>query len=102
MSQATASRLILTQDTLSDADGTVLANVKDIVAVDRGMLAAKPSNGFVLRLDRGAPSAWRPGLWWRFGKRVAVGGVTSGAQTKPMADILSAMLSGAPNPDDPV
>ena len=32
---------------------------------------------------------WRPGLWWRLGRRVAIGGVTAASQTKPLADILT-------------
>ena len=90
---ATTRRLLLTETALMDSDGQVLARIEDIEAVNRGMLAIKPSNGFMLKLKNPAPRAWEPGLWWRFGRRLAVGGVTPGAQARPMADIISVMIA---------
>lgn len=90
---ATSRKLYLTETVLRDSDGVVLARTDDIIAVDRGMLAIKPSNGFMLKLQNPAPRAWQPGLWWRFGRRLAVGGVTPGSQTRPMADIISVMIA---------
>ena len=92
MWQVTAVTLILTPTELRDSDGTVLVRVEDVAAVDRGAFALKPSNGFMIKTHRPQARGWRPGMWWRIGRRVAVGGVTPGSQTKPMADILSAML----------
>ncbi|MCK0150699.1 hypothetical protein MWU54_11740 [Marivita sp. S6314] len=90
---ATTRKLYLTETQLVDSDGTVLTEVSEIVSVNRGMLAVKPSNGFMLKLKSPAPRAWQPGLWWRFGRRVAVGGVTPGGQTRPMADIIAVMIA---------
>ena len=90
---ATARKLVLTEEALTDSDGRVLARVEDIVSVSRGMLAVKPSNGFMVKLKDPAPRAWQPGLWWRFGRRLAVGGVTPGGQARPMADIISVLIS---------
>ena len=90
---ATARKLYLTDVALIDSDGTVLARTDDIVSVERGMLSIKPSNGFMLKLKNPAPRAWQPGLWWRIGRRVAVGGVTPGVQTRPMADIIATMIA---------
>ena len=58
-------------------------------SVDRGLFAFKPSNGFVVVLSQGGWRGWAPGLWWRLGRRLGVGGVTSAAQAKAMAEILS-------------
>ncbi len=91
--RATSHTLILRESGLYDSDGTTLALIEDIRKVDRGTFAMKPSNGFIVLLNRSAGRGWRPGLWWRFGRRVAVGGVTAGSQTKPMADILTLRLS---------
>lgn len=90
---ATTRKLYLTETQLADSDGTVLARISDVESVNRGMLAIKPSNGFMLKLKDPAPRAWQPGLWWRLGRRVAVGGVTPGGQTRPMADIIAVMIS---------
>jgi len=90
---ATTRKLYLTDEDLTDSEGTVLARIEDIVSVNRGFLALKPSNGFMLKTKNPAPRAWQPGLWWRLGRRVAVGGVTPGAQARPMADIISVMIA---------
>lgn len=94
MWKATAQDILLTDAGLFASDGTVLARMEDIASVDRSMFAMKPSNGFMVKLRAPGPRAWRPGLWWRLGRRLAVGGVTASSETKPMADILSLKLRG--------
>jgi len=84
--------LVLTEEVLRDTGGTVLAQLSDIRAIDRGALAFKPSNGFVLHLRTPAPRTWAPGLWWRFGKRVGVGGVTPSGPAKFMAEQIAMRL----------
>ncbi|WP_095590051.1 hypothetical protein [Actibacterium ureilyticum] len=91
--RATLASVILTEAGLVSSDGTVLAPMDQITGVDRGVFAMKPSNGFVVRLKSGGKSAWAPGLWWRLGRRVGVGGVTVAAQTKFMSEILIARLA---------
>lgn len=91
MWQATTLQIELTETELRCSDGTLIANVADIEAIDRGFFAFKPSNGFMLRTATPAPRAWRPGLWWRMGRRIGIGGVTPGSQSKAMAEILAAM-----------
>lgn len=90
--RSTLVSIILTKDGLFQTDGRVVALVGDISSVERGAFAVKPSNGFTFRTREKLGSVWVPGIWWRAGKRVGVGGVISGAQTKFMADMLSAML----------
>lgn len=93
MWQATGHSLILTEEALTDSDGTVVARLDEIEKVDRGMFAMKPSNGFIIILKEPGSRVWRLGLWWRLGRRVAIGGVTAASQTKPVADIMTHLLS---------
>jgi len=93
MRRATALTLELTMLELRDTGGTVLARMDDIQMIDRGMFAFKPSNGFLLRLTTPGARNWRPGLWWRMGRRVGVGGMTPGHQAKFMAEMISAMIA---------
>ncbi|MBN9889225.1 hypothetical protein [Salipiger abyssi] len=93
MWRATGHTLLLTEEMLCDSTGAVLARVEEIEKVDRSMFAMKPSNGFLVRLRAPAPRAWQPGLWWRLGRRLAVGGVTAGRDTKPMADALALLVA---------
>lgn len=85
--------LELTGTVLRLSDGTILARTSDIVGIDRGTFAFKPSHGFMVKLAEKSRFGWHPGMWWRIGRRLAVGGITPGAQTKIMADILTAMIA---------
>lgn len=93
MWQATAHRIELTEEVLRCSDGTEIARVADIETLDRGFFAFKPSNGFLVQRKTPGPRAWFPGLWWRMGRRIGVGGVTPGAQSKAMSEILAAMVA---------
>ena len=93
MRRATLSVIELTDTEIRDSNGNVLARMDDIIAVDRGAFAFKPSNGFTLKLKTKKPRAWAPGLWWRFGRRVGVGGVTSAGQAKFMAEQIALRLA---------
>lgn len=90
--RATAESLELTETELRSTDGEVLARISDIANVERGAFSFKPSNGFLITMNTKAPSAWRPGLWWRLGKRIGIGGVAGAAQTKFMSEMLSAQV----------
>ncbi|WP_019955616.1 hypothetical protein [Yoonia vestfoldensis] len=87
--RATRLGIVLTETDLRDTDGTVLARMEDIVLVDRGALAMKPANGFTLVLKTRQPRGWSPGMWWRIGKRVGVGGVTAAGPAKFMAEQIA-------------
>jgi hypothetical protein len=91
--QATQGELRLTEAGLMDDAGRVLAPMEAIEAVERGAFAFKPSNGFLVRLDKPLGRGWAPGLWWRLGRLLGVGGVTSASQSKAMAEILSLELA---------
>ncbi|GGH20659.1 hypothetical protein SAMN05444007_101434 [Cribrihabitans marinus] len=93
MAQATTHRIELTRAGLRSSTGEWIARLEEIAAMDRGMFAFKPSNGFLVRLKNPGSRAWQPGLWWRLGRRVGIGGVTPASQTKAMADILAALLA---------
>ena len=90
---ATRWQLELRADGLRMSDGTLVAPIDRIVRIERGMFAFKPSNGFILHLSEPLGRRWLPGLWWRLGRRVGVGGVTPRPQTKVMADALQMMLA---------
>lgn len=93
MRRATASKIELTETELRDTDGTVIALVADIEGMDRGFFAFKPSNGFLLRTASKGENMWRPGLWWRVGRRIGVGGMTPAHQTKLMSEILAVIMA---------
>ncbi len=90
--QATQDRIELTRTELRTGAGRLIALVDEIEAVDRGVFAFKPSNGFLVRTRAKNSNSWAPGLWWRLGRRVGVGGMTAASEAKFMSEILSALL----------
>ncbi|MCA0928557.1 hypothetical protein [Ruegeria profundi] len=93
MWQATSDSIELTETELRTGTGRLIAKVEDIEAVDRGVFAFKPSNGFLLKTRNSAENSWDPGLWWRLGRRVGVGGMTTAAETKFVSEVLTALIT---------
>ena len=92
MRRATEAVIQLTKTELRTDAGAVLARVEDVETVERGAFAFKPSQGFLVRLKTPGPRGWAPGLWWRAGTFLGVGGVVSGGQSRAMAEILTALI----------
>jgi hypothetical protein len=92
MRRASVVTLELTREALRDSEGRVLARLDQIETVSRGIFAFKPSNGFVVTTRQPLERHWNPGLWWRFGTHIGVGGVTPAVQTKFMADMIQTLL----------
>ena len=93
MRRATLHKIELTDEVLRDTSGRELCRIDNIAAVERGAFAFKPSHGFLLRTKAPQPQAWAPGLWWRFGRKIGVGGVTPSGQAKFMAEMIALRLA---------
>jgi len=91
--RATKLTIILTADELRDSRGVLLAKLSDVQSVERGAFALKPSNGFTLVMKSKSSRAWAPGIWWRMGHRVGVGGVTAAGQSRFMAEQIALRLA---------
>ncbi len=90
------AELLLTAAGLEDQTGLLLAPIDQIQSVSRGAFAAKPSNGFTLVMKTKQPRGWKPGLWWRIGRRVGVGGVVSAGAAKFMAEQIAFRIAEKP------
>ncbi|MBF9034039.1 hypothetical protein HKCCE2091_07290 [Rhodobacterales bacterium HKCCE2091] len=91
--RSTAPELELTRDELRERGGRVLCRIEDVARVERGFFVMKPAGGFVLILASRHPRAFAPGLWWRRGRRLMVGGATTPSESKAMAEVIHAMLA---------
>lgn len=91
--QASATTLVLSREALFEQGGETICRLDNVALVDRGFFAFKPANGFRIRLKAPAARRVRPGLWWRMGRTVMVGGATSGGETKSMADLIKLLLA---------
>lgn len=90
---ATDVELFLTKEALLSSRGEILCEIDNVEKVDRSMFAFKPSNGFLIKLKEPMPRGWAPGIWWRLGIRIGIGGVTAPAQGKMLADAMAAMIA---------
>ena len=90
----------LTATRLIDSEGRLLAQIENITGVDRGVMAIKPSNGFLMYLDHKPGRAWVPGLWWRLGSFVGVGGSTQSGPAKFMAELIAMRVAERDMPLD--
>lgn len=99
MRLATERGLVLTGMDLRESgpEGRLLARMDQVRGVDRGAFAFKPSHGFLLHLEPGAAGgrAWAPGLWWRVGSRVGVGGVLRASETRFLAEAIALRVGTA-------
>ncbi len=93
MYNATAETLTLTREGIFSSTGQTICELENIASTDTGFFAFKPSNGFSILLKTPLKRGWCPGLWWRFGKRIGIGGVTSPGQGKAMSNMISMLLS---------
>jgi hypothetical protein len=90
---ATSFKISLTDDNIVDSAGRELCRLDNIASVQRGAFAFKPSNGFLIRLKTPLVRTWAPGLWWRFGRNVGVGGVIPASEAKFMAEMIALHLA---------
>lgn len=88
-----ARALVLTDEALSDTQHGPLCRIDDIVSVERGAFALKPARGFALRLSGPGGRHWVPGLWWRLGRTVGVGGLTGAGETRIMGEMIEMMVA---------
>ena len=88
---ATQDAIELTRTELRTRSGQLICLVEDVEAVETGAFAFKPSNGFLVRTRTAGGNRWAPGLWWRVGHRVGIGGMTSATETKFLSQTLTAL-----------
>lgn len=93
MWHASAREIELTRSELREVGGRVLCTLDNVQRVDRGAFAFKPAGGFLIRLKQPeGPRVYAPGVWWRAGRTLAVGGVTARQDGKNVADMMIVMM----------
>ncbi len=90
--RATADTVLMTRESITTASGAEICRIEDIDNTDRGFFAFKPTNGFLIRTKTAQSRHWSPGLWWRFGKKIGIGGVTSPRQAKEMVAMIDLLV----------
>lgn len=99
MRRVTEHAIELTATELRDSSGKCIVMIANIDTLDRGFFAFKPSNGFLIRSRTPGSRVWRPGMWWRFGRRIGIGGVMPAPQTKMMSETLALLIADQDSQD---
>lgn len=73
---------------LRTQDGVVIAKLQDIVSVQTGIFALRPSNGFMMVMKDSERVPTRPGIYWRQGRHIGVGGLLQAAEAKAIGRAL--------------
>ena len=89
---STQDSLELRETGLYSTDGSIVAEIGNVAQVELSLFALRPSGGFLIVLKSPMPKSWNPGLWWRLGRRVGIGGVTPRAEGKAMADAMATLV----------
>ena len=91
--QTDCSSVMFDGERIYTNSGVELCRLDEVADLQRGMAMLKPSGGFIILLTGDAPRGWSPGLWWRYGTRIGVGGAVSTRACKHMADSISGALA---------
>ncbi len=93
MYQGTQLAVELRDEGLFLSDGRTLALMDQIEKVDRGTFSIKPTNGFTVILRDRQPFEFVPGLYWRSGRKLGLGGVTAPHMGKMMSEALAMRIA---------
>ena len=74
-------------------NGSLLCKTSSIEAVDTSPYSFKSTNGFIIRLKESTSLAWSPGLFWKFKKRISIGGLVTKSESKWLSTSIITTLA---------
>ena len=77
---------------LFNLDETIVCKMSDIARVDVSPYTFKSANGFIVLLKTQSSFKSIPGLYWRLGKRISIGGLVSKNESKFLSGALLRFL----------
>ena len=90
MATVPAKGIVFDGKSLETEDGLVLAKMDEIVDVQTSIFAMKPTNGFTLILNSTSKMPTRPGIFWRQGRHMGVGGLLRASEAKSIGKAIQA------------
>ena len=79
---------LINQSGLFNLDGSVICEIGDIERIDVSPYTFKSANGFIVILKTKSSFKSIPGLYWRLGKRISIGGLVSKNESKFLSQTL--------------
>ena len=84
--------IIFNKTGLYELDGVLICPLNEIKEVDTSPYTFKPANGFIIKLKKSTKFGWSPGLWWKYKKRMTVGGMISKQESVIASQLLKDFL----------
>ena len=84
--------IIFNKHGLYELDGKLICLLEEIKEVDTSPYTFKPANGFIIKLRETTNFGWSPGLWWKYNKRMTIGGMISKQESVLASQILKSFL----------
>ena len=78
---------------LFNLDKSLICKIEDIEKVDVSPYTFKAANGFIVLLKTKNSFKAIPGLYWRLGKRISIGGLISKSESKFLSGTLLEILN---------
>ena len=79
---------LINQSGLFNLDGSIICEIGDIEKIDVSPYTFKSANGFIVILKTKTSFKSIPGLYWRLGKRLSIGGLVSKTESKFLSQAL--------------
>ena len=79
---------LINQSGLFNLDGSIICKMDDIERIDISPYTFKSANGFIVILKTKSSFNLTPGLYWRLGKRISIGGLVSKSESKFLSQTL--------------
>ena len=83
---------VISTDGLFDLNMDLICTIDDIKKIDVSPYTFKSANGFIILLKTKSSFKSIPGLYWRVGKRISIGGLVSKNESKLLSGRLIEMF----------
>ena len=84
---------LLNQEGIFNLDNTIICRIEDIETIDTSPYTFRSANGFIVFLRERSTFKIVPGLYWRLGNRISIGGLVSKAESKFLSTTMLNLMN---------
>lgn len=84
---------LITPKAILEKTGDVICSFDEIDKIDTSPFSFKATNGFVVQLKNRTDFDFSVGLWWKYNKRLSIGGMVSKNESKYLSIVLQEKLN---------
>ena len=84
---------LLNQEGIFNLDNSIVCRIEDIETIDTSPYTFRSANGFIVFLRERSTFKIVPGLYWRLGNRISIGGLVSKAESKFLSTTMLNLMN---------